>query len=314
MICLIRSMRVGLIGEKLGHSFSKEIHEQLANYQYELIELSQEEFHSFMKARAFDAINVTIPYKEMVIPYLDEIDQKAKSIGAVNAIKNINGRLMGTNTDYDGLKLMIEHHFNLENEIVLICGSGATSKTAMAVVKDMNPKEIIQVSRTPNNQMVSYAQLKNRKDITYIIDTTSVGMSPNILHSVVDLKEFPNLKGVLDVVYNPVCTKICYDAKELGIKAVTGLEMLVGQAVVAIGFFLNKPMDISVIQKMTQEIIHTKQNRLYFKSREGMEFYEINEPSQIHFASLLNGKNILINYNINKNDLMALLLNGVIVK
>mgnify|MGYP003300550624 CR=1 FL=1 len=154
-------MKVGLIGEKLGHSFSKIIHEQIMDYTYDLIPLNIDEFHLFMNEKSFDAINVTIPYKEKVIPYLDEMDEKSKMIGAVNAIKNVNGKLIGTNTDYDGLKMMIENHFNLSNKIVAICGSGGTSKTAYAVCKDLNVKEIIQVARNRDLPYITYEQMKN---------------------------------------------------------------------------------------------------------------------------------------------------------
>ena len=134
-------MTYGLIGKKLGHSFSKTIHETIADYTYDLIELNEEEFHTFMKEKKFNAINVTIPYKEKVIPYLDELDEKASTIKAVNAIRNDHGKLIGTNTDFDGLKFMIENHFDLSNKIVAICGSGGTSKTALAVCKSLNVKE-----------------------------------------------------------------------------------------------------------------------------------------------------------------------------
>ena len=253
-------MKVGLIGEKLGHSFSKTIHEQIMDYTYDLIPLNLEEFHDFMKKKEFDAINVTIPYKEKVIPYLDEMDEKAKSIGAINAIKNVNGRLIGTNTDFDGLKQMIQNHFEIQNSIVAICGSGGTSKTAYAVCKDLNVKEIIQVARNRDIPYITYEQLKNRKEIEYIINTTSVGMSPNILSSIVDLDDYPNLKGVIDVVYNPLLTSLCYEAKQRNIPYICGLEMLVGQAISAIEFFTNQEVDPSLIQKISKEIYVKKRN------------------------------------------------------
>lgn len=253
-------MKVGLIGEKLGHSFSKIIHEQIMDYTYDLIPLNIDEFHCFMNEKSFDAINVTIPYKEKVIPYLDEMDEKAKMIGAVNAIKNVNGKLFGTNTDYDGLKMMIENHFDLSNKIVAICGSGGTSKTAYAVCKDLNVKEIIQVARNRDLPYITYEQMKSRKDIEIIINTTSVGMSPDILSSIVDLDDYPNCKGVIDVVYNPILTSLCYEAKKRNIPYICGLEMLVGQAISAIEFFTNKSVDSSLIQKISKDIFFDKQN------------------------------------------------------
>lgn len=253
-------MKVGLIGEKLGHSFSKIIHEQIMDYTYDLIPLNMDEFRLFMNEKSFDAINVTIPYKEKVIPYLDEIDEKAKMIGAVNAIRNVNGKLIGTNTDYDGLKMMIENHFDLSNKIVAICGSGGTSKTAYAVCKDLNVKEIIQVARNHDLPYITYEQMKSRKDIEIIINTTSVGMSPNILSSIVDLNDYPNCKGVIDVVYNPILTSLCYEAKKRNIPYICGLEMLVGQAISAIKFFTNKSIDSSMIQKISKDIFFDKRN------------------------------------------------------
>ena len=253
-------MKVGLIGEKLGHSFSKIIHEQIMDYTYDLIPLNIDEFHCFMNEKSFDAINVTIPYKEKVIPYLDEMDEKAKMIGAVNAIKNVNGKLFGTNTDYDGLKMMIENHFDLSNKIVAICGSGGTSKTAYAVCKDLNVKEIIQVARNRDLPYITYEQMKSRKDIEIIINTTSVGMSPDILSSIVDLDDYPNCKGVIDVVYNPILTSLCYEAKKRNIPYICGLEMLVGQAISAIEFFTNKSVDSSLVQKISKDIFFDKQN------------------------------------------------------
>ena len=252
-------MTYGLIGKKLGHSFSKIIHESIADYTYDLIELNEEEFHKFMKEKNFNAINVTIPYKQEVIPYLDELDEKATSIQAVNAIRNDNGKLIGTNTDYDGLRTMILNHFNIENKIVAILGSGGTSKTANAVCKSLNVKEIIKVARN-RNEYVSYEDFKSRKDVEIIINTTSVGMSPDILSRVIDLNDFPNCVGVIDVIFNPLCTSLCYQAKQLNIKYVNGLEMLVGQAIVASEFFTGKSIDHSIITKLSDTIYKDKQN------------------------------------------------------
>lgn len=253
-------MKVGLIGEKLGHSFSKIIHERLADYTYDLIPLNLDQFHKFMKEKNFDAINITIPYKEKVMEYCDEIDEKAKSIGAINAIKHVNGKLIGTNSDFDGLKMMIEHHFDLKNKIVAICGSGGTSKTAYAVCQALGVKEIIQVARNRSIPYISYDEMKNRKNIEFIINTTSVGMSPDLLSSIISLDDYPNCKGVIDVVYNPLLTSLCYEAKKRKIAYVCGLEMLVGQAVAAIEFFTDKKLDHTMIQTLAKEIYHEKQN------------------------------------------------------
>ena len=156
-------MKVGLIGEKLGHSFSKAIHEQVEDYTYEIMPLTRHEFPVFMEKRDFDAINVTIPYKEMVIPYCDYIDEKAMRIGAINAIKNVNGKLYATNTDYDGLKWMIENHFDIKGKTIAICGSGGTSKTAFVVCKDLGAKTIVRVARGDKGpEYINYKELLSR--------------------------------------------------------------------------------------------------------------------------------------------------------
>lgn len=253
-------MKVGLIGEKLGHSFSKPIHESIADYTYNIMPLSREGFPVFMENRDFDAINVTIPYKEMVIPYCDFVDEKAASIGAVNTIKKVDGRLYATNTDFDGLKWMIENHFDISGKVVAICGSGGTSKTAFAVCKALKAKEIIRVARNRGEPFITYDEVKNRKDIQIILNTTSVGMLPDIMSSIVSLDDFPNCEGVIDVVYNPLLTSLCRQAKEKNIPYVCGLEMLVGQAVSAVEFFTGKAVDRSVIGSITGKLYKDKQN------------------------------------------------------
>lgn len=253
-------MKVGLIGEKLGHSFSKPIHQQLADYTYDLMPLSAEEFAPFMTAKNFDAINVTIPYKEKVIPYCDFIDKKAEMIGAVNAIKNVSGKLYATNTDFDGLKLMIEKHFDISGKIVAICGSGGTAKTAFAVCKALGAAEIIQVARNKLLPYITYQQIKQRKDTEFIINTTSVGMLPDIMSAIVNLDDFPKCEGVIDVVYNPLLTSLCYQAKQKNIPYVCGMEMLVGQAVSAVEFFTGKNIDRTEIEKITKKLYCDKRN------------------------------------------------------
>lgn len=255
-------MKTGLIGEKLGHSFSKIIHEAITSEPYDLIPLSQDEFHHFMKQKDFDAINVTIPYKEAVIPYCDEIDEKARAIHAVNAIKNVNGKLMATNTDFDGLLRMIEnHHFDLNNKVVAICGTGGTSKTAVAVVEYLQAKKIYVIGRHKPAPILSYQELLEHADeIDFLINTTSVGMFPNCDEQIVDLKMFPHLQGVIDVVYNPLRTSLCVQAKCLNIPYLSGLEMLVGQAVEAIEFFRDIQVDKSLVLDLTQQIRNEKMN------------------------------------------------------
>ena len=157
-------MKYGLIGEKLGHSFSKTVHSKIADYDYELLEIGKEEMDLFFEKRDFLGINVTIPYKQTVMPYLDFISDEAKSIGAVNTVVNKNGKLYGYNTDFFGLKALIEkNNIEISGKTVLILGSGGTSKTANTVCKSMFAKEIYIVSRSGGNGMISYDYAKKIK-------------------------------------------------------------------------------------------------------------------------------------------------------
>lgn len=249
-------MKYGLIGEKLGHSFSKEIHERIADYQFDLCPLTKDEFPSFMEKRDFEAINVTIPYKKDVLPYLDELDEHAKAIGAVNTIVHKNGKLIGHNTDFSGFLYMVRHHnIHMANKRVLILGNGGASSAIQAVVKHEQAKEIIIVDIVETNGAISYERaLKEHNDAQIIINTSPVGMYPNIGESPIDIKLFKQCEAVMDVVYNPILTKLCFDAQELGIQRVNGLEMLIAQAVYACEFFLDIKMDEFIIDTIFREL------------------------------------------------------------
>ena len=230
-------MEYGLIGEHLPHSFSKDIHEQLAPYTYELCELKAEELGEFLKKREFKGINVTIPYKQAVIPYLDEIDEKAKAIGAVNTIVNRGGRLCGYNTDYDGMAGLIRRlGIDLAGKEVLIFGTGGTSRTATAVARDMGAKSVTRVSRTAKDGAISYEDAAKR-DAQFIVNTTPAGMFPHAEGQAMDISCFLNLEGLIDAVYNPLRTKLVQSARAMGASADGGLYMLVGQAVSACELF-----------------------------------------------------------------------------
>ena len=234
-------MQYGLIGEKLGHSFSAVIHNMLKSNPYELIELSHNEIDSFFTQKNFSAINVTIPYKTTVIPYLAHIDDAAKAIGAVNTVVNRGGELWGYNTDFYGLCALIKHaDIILKDKKVAIIGTGGTSKTAVAVAKYHSAKAVFIVSRTAGNGVISYAELyKKHADVDVIINTTPVGMYPYTEETPIDLSSFQNLSGVIDAIYNPLCTKLVLDAQKRGVKAEGGLYMLVSQAVRASELFLD---------------------------------------------------------------------------
>lgn len=255
-------MKYGLIGEKLSHSFSKEIHERIADYQYELKELSLDEFDGFMKKKDFLAINVTIPYKEKVIPYLDYIDETALKIKAVNTIVNNNGKLYGYNTDYYGLKsLIIKNDIEIKNKKVLILGTGGTSKTTSIVLNDLSPKEIIFVSRTKKDNVITYLEaINNHSDANVIINTTPCGMYPNNNDIPIDLNNFNQLEAVIDVIYNPLKTKLIIQAQNKKLKTATGLYMLVSQAVYASSKFINKEVDIKLIDNIYDNLLKQKQN------------------------------------------------------
>lgn len=255
-------MEYGLIGEKLGHSFSKEIHERISSYQYEIYEVSKNDFDKFMNEKNFKAINVTIPYKEKVIPYLSYIDDIAKEIGAVNTIVNHNGKLYGYNTDYYGLKSLIEKNgIDLNNKKVLILGTGGTSKTATAVAKSMGAKNIIYASLNDKPNTISYDDaIKYHLDIEVIINTTPCGMYPNNDDLIIDISGFKELTSVCDVIYNPLQTSLLQHAKNQHLKCASGLYMLVAQAVYASSIFKNEPVSLKLIDEVFDEIYKTKEN------------------------------------------------------
>lgn len=255
-------MMYGLIAEKLGHSFSKDIHNRLFDYSYELKEIPQTELDSFMKEKDFKAINVTIPYKERVIPYLDWVSDTAKKIGAVNTIVNDNGFLRGYNTDFSGMTALIrKNNIELEGRKVLILGSGGTSKTAFAVAESMGCACVRRVSREGREDCITYIEAAGQhSDAQVIINTTPVGMYPKIGAAPVDLNNFPNVEAVIDAVYNPLRSKLVCDARKKGIKAVGGLYMLVAQAAIAAEKFIDTEVPVSEIDRIYRELVRIKQN------------------------------------------------------
>lgn len=255
-------MEYGLIGEKLSHSFSKEIHNVLADYLYEIKEISPENLKGFMLLKDFKAINVTIPYKEAVIPYLDEISKSAKEIGAVNTVINKDGKLFGFNTDFLGLRELITYNkITLKGKKVLILGSGGTSKTALAVAKSLDAAEVYRVSRKSGESLITYAEAyENHKNAEVIINTTPCGMYPNIGETAIRIDEFPDLEAVVDVVYNPLSSALVVEAKKRKIKAVGGLFMLVAQAFFACELFLDKKLSQTQMSEIYNKILDKKQN------------------------------------------------------
>ena len=252
----------GCIGKKLTHSFSKEIHARLADYSYELIELEEAALAPFFEKKDFAAINVTIPYKQAVIPYLDEVSEIARRIGAVNTIVNRDGRLCGYNTDYYGMKALIERvGLQLAGKKVLVLGTGGTSKTARVVAADLGATTVLTVSRSGADGAISYdAAVLQHADAEIIINTTPVGMYPNCEGKPIDVAAFSRLEGVIDAVYNPLCTDLVLDARARGIKAEGGLYMLVMQAVVAVEKFLGIEIEKKVADRVFASVLAAKEN------------------------------------------------------
>ena len=255
-------MEYGLIGEHLPHSFSKEIHEQLADYTYELHELEKDELDAFMKAKDFKAINVTIPYKQDVMAYLDEISESAREIGAVNTIVNRDGRLYGDNTDQMGMTALIRKlGLDLTGKTVLILGTGGTSHTAQYVCRKLGAAVIRTVSRTGRDGSLSYETAASEcPEAQIILNTTPAGMFPHPDAQAIDLTPFTRLEGVVDVVYNPLRTQLVRQALSMGLPAEGGLYMLVGQAVAAVEIFLNEKLPDDALDRVFRNIYQGKEN------------------------------------------------------
>ena len=253
-------MFYGLLGEHLPHSFSREIHREIGDYPYELCEVAPDQLDEFMRARNFRAINVTIPYKEKVIPYLKEISPAAERIGAVNTIVNRGGDLYGFNTDYLGLRALAEKAgIRFSGKKVLILGTGGTSKTALAVAKDGGAREVFRVSRSAREDALSYEDAFSlHADADILINTTPCGMFPNDDGKPVDLGHFPRLAGVLDVIYNPLRTELVLDAQSRGIPAKGGLYMLVAQGVAASDFFFDTRHTEEDVNAIYEKILSQK--------------------------------------------------------
>ncbi len=220
-------MKCGLLGQKLGHSYSPQIHSHLGEYSYALFEKEPEELAVFLRNGDFTGLNVTIPYKKEVIPYLDELSPRAEKLGAVNTIVRRDGKLIGHNTDYFGFETMVKSSgLTVSGKKVLVLGSGGASNTAVAVLKEMGARVVV-ISRSGEN---NYSNLDWHRDTAVIVNTTPVGMYPENGVAPVDLSVFPALEGVLDVVYNPARTALLLQAEEQGLVAQNGLLMLVAQA------------------------------------------------------------------------------------
>lgn len=255
-------MKYGLIGEHLTHSYSCEIHAQIADYEYELCSLEPEKVAEFLEKREFCGINVTIPYKQTVMPLLDEISPTAARIGAVNTIVNRGGRLIGDNTDFAGMLALANHAgIDMQGKRVLVLGTGGASKTALALARHMGCESVHCVSRSGRDGCVTYEQAaREMADTQVIINATPAGMFPNTDASPIDISAFPQLCGVLDAIYNPLRSKLVLAAQERGIPAAGGLYMLSAQAVYASALFREVEVQPELIDKAYSSVKRDKQN------------------------------------------------------
>lgn len=245
-------MECGLLGRKLGYSYSPQIHQQLCDYSYSLFEKEPEDVEAFLKNGTFTGINVTIPYKKTVIPFLDELTPTAQKMGAVNTIvRRANGTLIGHNTDYFGFSSMVSKSGLLAaGKKVLVLGSGGASNTAVSVLKELGANVII-ISRSGEN---NYSNLMLHQDAAVIVNATPVGTYPNTGESPISLDGFPALEGVLDIVYNPARTKLLLDAEAKGLVTMNGLWMLVAQAKESAEWFSGKKISDACIEEITRKL------------------------------------------------------------
>lgn len=251
-------MQCGLLGRKLGHSYSPQIHNLLGDYSYVLFEKEPEELENFLKDGDFSGLNVTIPYKKEVIPYLSELSPTAQKMGCVNTVlRRSDGTLYGHNTDYFGFTSLVRHAgLSGAGKKVLVLGSGGASNTAVAALKDLGANPVV-ISRSGEN---NYGNLHLHRDAAAIVNATPVGMYPNTGVSPIDLELFPHLEGVLDVIYNPARTQLLLDAEKLGIPRENGLWMLVAQAKEAAEVFTGGKISDEVIGKIYRELSHQMKN------------------------------------------------------
>ena len=256
-------MEYGLLGRRLGHSFSCEIHRRIGEYPYVLCEVEPEGVADFMARQDFHAINVTIPYKETVIPYLAELDPASAEIGAVNTVVRHGGRLVGYNTDFDGMRaLMMRLSVPVQGKKTLVLGTGGTSLTAVAVLRALGADPILRVGRSGKDGSLTYAEaIASHADAQVLINTTPVGMYPNSEGMPIDLASFPQLQLVVDAVYNPLRTDLVLSARERGIPASGGLYMLVAQAIsAAMHFGVLEERSAVLADRIYRELCQEKEN------------------------------------------------------
>ena len=250
--------KFGLLGRKLSHSFSPQIHRWLGDYEYLLYETEPEKVEEFVRYAPLDGFNVTIPYKETVMPFCTTISDEAKKIGSVNTVVRRHGRIEGYNTDYFGFTYLLKNAgIDPAGKKALVLGSGGASKTAQAVLRDLGASCVTVIGRNlPDN----YENIDKHRDAHIIVNATPVGMYPNNGERIVNLADFPMLEGVADMIYNPARTAFLLDAERLGVKNTNGLVMLVAQAKKAAEIFFETAFDDALIPRITGEIERETKN------------------------------------------------------
>lgn len=256
-------MEFGLIGRHLGHSYSREIHALIpAGYDYSILELEPEEIGAFMTKRDFRGINVTIPYKQAVIPFIDVLSPEAELTKSVNTVVNKGGKLYGYNTDVFGLTSQIKKAgLSLKGRTVMITGTGGVSGSVIAAVKKENAANIISVSRKAKQGCITYGEIDGYAGKTdIIINATPVGMFPSPEFSPLEAKGFPNLCGIIDLIYNPLRTRLVQDGLSLGINSSGGLYMLCAQGVKAASLFTGNNYGEELTAGIYEKLISQKEN------------------------------------------------------
>ncbi len=251
-------MNCGLLGRKLGHSYSPQIHRQLGDYPYILFEKEPEEVADFLKYGDFSGLNVTIPYKKTVLPYCDALSPAAVRLGAVNTIvRRSDGTLIGHNTDFFGFTAMVQRSgLNISGKKALVLGSGGAANTAIAVLQEFGA-QVITISRSGEN---NYGNLHLHRDAALIVNATPVGMYPENGVAPVMVDSFPQLEGVLDMIYNPARTQLLMDAEEKGLVAINGLLMLVAQAKESAEWFTGSAISDDVIPGIESRLRREMEN------------------------------------------------------
>ena len=249
---MMETLRCGLLGKKLGHSRSPEIHRLLGDYEYRLYEMDETDLESFLRKGTWRGMNVTIPYKKAVVPFLDSLSPVAASLGSVNTILRLgDGTLFGDNTDVYGFEAMVRRfEFDLAGRKSLILGSGGASASVREALRRLGAESAV-ISRSGP---FHYGNLYLQKDAEYVVNTTPVGMWPNVDDAPLDLRELPSCRGVIDLIYNPPETRLTAQAKAMGMRCCTGLYMLVAQAWRAAELFLDQNIPESRVEAIYQEV------------------------------------------------------------